>query len=93
MTAGKSGLLLSQGILGSIPLDAEKTESLSHTYFLRKAPLEVLVECWPTSSIESWECPLFFDDMASMELSLSSCAEICGPLDLRRVSQGNYGVA
>ena len=33
-----------QGISGSIPLEAENTESLSHTYFVGKAPLEVLVE-------------------------------------------------
>ena len=31
--AGNPGLLLSQGISGSIPLEAENTESLSHTYF------------------------------------------------------------
>ena len=30
---GKPVLLLSQGISGSIPLEAEYTESLSHTYF------------------------------------------------------------
>ena len=30
---GKSGFLLSQGISGSIILEAENTESLSHTYF------------------------------------------------------------
>ena len=33
------------------------------------------------------------NDMASMELSSSSCAEIGVPLDLRRVSQGISGVA
>ena len=32
-TAGKDSLLLSQGISGSIPLEAENTELLSHTYF------------------------------------------------------------
>ena len=32
-TARKPGLLLNQGISGSIPLEAENTESLSHTYF------------------------------------------------------------
>ena len=31
--------------------------------------------------------------MADMELSSSSCADIGVPLDLRRVSQGNSGVA
>ena len=30
---GNPGLLLSQGISGSIPLETENTESLSHTYF------------------------------------------------------------
>ena len=37
----------------------QKTESLSHTYFWGKDPLEELVESWPISSIESWECVLF----------------------------------
>ena len=32
-SAGKFGLLSNQGISGSIPLEAENTESLSHTYF------------------------------------------------------------
>ena len=32
------------GHLGVIPLEAENTESLSHTYFCRKASLEVLVK-------------------------------------------------
>ena len=31
--AGKPGLLLSLGISGSIPLEEENTESLSHTFF------------------------------------------------------------
>ena len=54
-TAGKAGLLFSQGISGSIPLEAEYTESLSHTYFWGKALLEVLVESWLTSSVEDRE--------------------------------------
>ena len=33
------------------------------------------------------------DDMVCMELSSSSCAEICVPIDLRRVSQGISGVS
>ena len=33
------------------------------------------------------------DDMGSMELSYSCCAEIVVPLDLRRLSQGISGVA
>ena len=32
-TEGKDSLVLSQGISGSIPLEAENAESLSHTYF------------------------------------------------------------
>ena len=32
-TAVKVGLLLTQGISGSIPLEEENTESLSHTHF------------------------------------------------------------
>ena len=51
------------------------------------------MESWPTSSIESWEAALSQDDVASMELTSSSCAEIGVPPDLRRVSQGNSGVA
>ena len=51
------------------------------------------MESWPTSSIESWESALIRDDMASMELSSSSCAEIGVPLNLRRVSKGISGVA
>ena len=43
---------LSQDISGSIPLEAENTESLSHIYFWGKAPLEVLVKSCLTSSVE-----------------------------------------
>ena len=32
-SAGKFELLSKQGISGSIPLEAENTESISHTYF------------------------------------------------------------
>ena len=46
------------------------------------------MESWPTSSIESWDLLFSRDDMVSMELSSSSCAEIGVPLDLRRVYQG-----
>ena len=46
------------------------------------------MESWPTSSIEFGNPLSSRDDMASMELSSSSCAEIGVPLDLRRVSQG-----
>ena len=38
-----------------LKLKAAKSGSLSHTYCSRKAPLEVLVEIWPTCSKESWE--------------------------------------
>ena len=51
------------------------------------------MESWPTSSIESWNTISSRYDMASMEHSLSSCAEIGVPLDLRRVSQGISVVA
>ena len=44
------------------------------------------MESWPTSSIESWNPLSSRDDMESTELTLSSCAEIDVPLDLRRVS-------
>ena len=46
---------LESGILGSIPLEAENTESVSHTYFKGKVPLKVLVESWLTSSDEDRE--------------------------------------
>ena len=35
----------------------------------------------------------FQDNMGSRELSSSCCVEIRGPLDLRQVSQGIYGVS
>ena len=57
-TEGKDSLHLSQGISGSIPLEAENTESLSHTYFWGKVPLEVLVESWLSSSVEYREWAL-----------------------------------
>ena len=49
------------------------------------------MDSWPTSSIESWKSLSSGDDMASMELTSSSCTEIGVPLDLRRVSQGISG--
>ena len=58
-----------------------------------KAPVEVLVGRWPTSLIESGNQLSSRDDMGCMELSLSSCAEIGVPRDLRRVSQGISEVA
>ena len=51
------------------------------------------MEIWPTSSIESGNLLFSQKDMASMELSSSSCAEFGVPLDMRRVSQGITGVA
>ena len=57
-TAGKSGLLLSQGLSGSIPLETENTWSLSYTYCWGKTPLEVLVESWLKSSIKDRESAL-----------------------------------
>ena len=58
-TAGKSDFLWSQGISVSTPLEAATSGSLSITYCWGKAPLVVLLESWPTSSIESWESALF----------------------------------
>ena len=51
------------------------------------------MESWPTSSIDPGIPLSCRDDMASMELSSYSCAEIGVPLDLRQVSQGISGVA
>ena len=87
-TAGKAGLLFSQVISVSIPLEAENTESLSHTYFSWKDPLEVLVESWLTSSVEDMESFLFRDDMGYTEYSSSFSTEIDDHLYLRRLSQG-----
>ena len=84
---------MSQGISGSIPLEAENTESLSHTYGLGKAPLEVLVESWLTSSVEDRESFSSRDDMLCMELASSCSTEIDAPLYLRRLSQGISGVS
>ena len=79
---------MSQGISGSIPLEAENTDSLSHTYFCWKVPLEVLVENWLTSSVEDRESFSTQDDIACTELSSSFSTEIDDPLYLRRLSQG-----
>ena len=57
-TAGTSGLLSSQGISVSIPLEAANSGSLSHTYCCGKPPLEVLVERWLTSSVKARESAL-----------------------------------
>ena len=51
--------LFSQGISVSTPLEAANSGSLSHTYCSGKAPLEVLVDSWPTCSIESWKSAFF----------------------------------
>ena len=51
------------------------------------------MESCPTSSIESWNQLSSRDNMGCMELSLSSCAEIGVPIDLRRVSLGISVVA
>ena len=75
---------MSQGLSGSIPLEAENTESLSHTYFGGKAPLEVLVESWLTSSVEDRESFSSCDDMGCKEHSSSYSTEIDDPLYLRR---------
>ena len=59
----ETGLLFSHGISGSIILEAENTASLSHTDFWGKAPLDVLVESWLTSSVEDRESFSSPDDM------------------------------
>ena len=79
---------MSQGISGSIIVEAENTESLSHTYFYRKAPLEVLVESWLTSAVEDRKPFSSADDMGCTEFSLNCSNEIDDPLYLRRFSQG-----
>ena len=58
-TAGKSDLLSSKEISVSTLIEAANSGSLSRTYCCGKGTLEVLVESWPTSSIESWESALF----------------------------------
>ena len=83
----KAGLLLSKGISGAIILEAENTESLSHTYFSGKAPLEVLVESWLPSSVEDMESFSSPDDLECTEVSSSCFNEIDDPLYLRRFSQ------
>ena len=84
----ETGLVFSQGISGSIPVEAENTEYLSHTYFWGKAPLELLVESWLTSSVEDRESFSSWDDMGCTEHSSSWSTEINDPLYLRRLSQG-----
>ena len=78
---------------GSIPIKAENTESLSHTYCWGKAPLEVLVESWLTSSVKEREWFLSWDDMCCTEHSSSCCTEIDDPQYLRWVSQLISGVS
>ena len=73
----------------SIPLEAAKSGSLSHTCCWWKPPLEVLVECWLTSSVEARESALISRQYGVPEHSSSSCAEIHVVLDLKRGSQGN----
>ena len=65
---------------GSIILEAKNTESLSHTYFLGKDPLEVLVESWLNSSVEDRESFSSPDDMGCTEVSSSCSNVIDGPL-------------
>ena len=72
----------------SIILEAENTVWLSHTYLLRKASLEVLVESWLTSSIEDRESFSSPDDMGCTEVSSSCSTEIDDPLYLRCLSKG-----
>ena len=73
---GKPGLLLRQGISGTIPLEAENTETLSHTYFWGKAPLVVLVKSWLSSSVEVRESFSYRDDMRCTEHSSSCSTEL-----------------
>ena len=87
-TALKPGLLLSKTISGSIPLEAVNKETLSHTYFGGKAPIEVLVESWLTYSVEGRESFSSRDDMGCAEHSSSCSTEIDDSLYLRRLSQG-----
>ena len=79
---------MSQGLSWSIALETENPGTVSHNYCLGKTPLEVLVESWPTSSINPENQLSSRDDMGCMELSSRSCAEIGVPIDFRRVSQG-----
>ena len=58
VTAGKSGLISSQGISVSIPIEAATSGSLSHNYSWEKPPLEVLVESWHSSWVEARESAL-----------------------------------
>ena len=66
----------------------KNTECLSQTYFWGKAPLEVLVNSWLTSSVEDMESFSSWDDMGCTEHSSSCSTEIDDPLYLRRLSQG-----
>ena len=79
---------MSQGIAGSIPLEAENTESLSHTYFCGKAPLQVLGDSWLTSSVEDRESFSSPDDMECTDHSSSCSNEIDDALYLKRLSPG-----
>ena len=52
-TARKSGLISSQGISVSIPLEAANSGSLSHTYSWEMPPLVVLLESWDSFWVEA----------------------------------------
>ena len=58
ITAGKSGLLLSQGISVCIPLEAANSGFLPHNCYLENPHPEVFVESWHTSCVEARESAL-----------------------------------
>ena len=74
------------GHLRSIPLEAESTESVSHTNFLGKTPLKVLVETWLTSSVEDRESFSSRVDTGCTEHSSICSTKIDDSLYLRRLS-------
>ena len=79
--------------LGVHSIWGRKQESLSPTYFCGKAPLEVLVENWLTSSVEDRESFSSIDDIWCTEVSSSCSTEIDDPLYLRGFSLGIYRVS
>ena len=70
-----------------IPVEAANSGSVSHTYCRGKPPLELLMESWLALQSKPGNQPSSRDNMGCTELSLSCCAEIGVPLDLRRVSR------
>ena len=78
---------LESGLSRYIPLETERTESLSPTYCCGKTPLELLVENWLTSSVKERESALILRLYVLHGTFFRCCAVMNIHIDLMRVSQ------